>query len=111
MKNTILGVVILVAIGIAYINMPWQWRRHKDIERGNALIQKLEQYQQQNHRLPDSHEQAILSEIGFIQNKQGWQPAYQKLDNARYQIIYQDGYDAPYLTWQSDKKTWMLLPK
>lgn len=110
MKHTLIGIILLIALGVAYLNMPLKWRRHKDINQGNILIENIKQYQSQHHRLPENQENDTLKQLGFVQNKQGWQPAYQKLNPQHYRIIYQDGFVAPYLYWQSDEQQWALTP-
>lgn len=110
MKNTFIGIFLLAAIAVAYTQIPWQWRRYKDIENGNTLIQHLETYRRQNNRLPEPHEEALLIQIGFHKNKQGWQPNYQKTGSNGYLIIYKDGFTPPYLQYRSDtdKPEWAL---
>ena len=38
MKNTFIGIFLLAVIAVGYTQIPWQWRRYKDIENGNTLI-------------------------------------------------------------------------
>lgn len=110
MKQMLIGFALIIAIGAAYLNMPWQWRRQKDINHGNRLIQNIQNYRAQHHRLPENQDEATLKTLGLVKNKQGWQPAYQKLNTDRFRIIYQDGYASPYLYWQSDTQQWGLTP-
>ena len=106
--QTLLGMAILVAISLAYLNLPIQWRRHKDIAHGDTLITRVEQYRAQHAKLPENHETAVLQQLGFVKNKQGWQPNYIRHSPSEYEIRYQDGYVAPYLRWQSGKQVWEL---
>ncbi|ULJ65514.1 hypothetical protein [Wielerella bovis] len=108
MKETLIGITSIILIVWAYLFMPLQWRRHKDIEHGDKLIAKVEQYRAQHFRLPENNETQVLEQLGFKKNKLGWQPAYQKQDADSYRIIYADGYAAPFLYWQSDEKKWAL---
>lgn len=106
--QTLLGMAILVAIGLAYLNLPIQWRRHKDIQLGNQIIAQIQQFQLTHHRLPENNE-AELIPLGFKHNKQGWQPNYIPHSNG-YELRYQDGYTPPYLHYRSgaDKPEWVL---
>lgn len=110
MKDTFFGFVVLILIGVAYLNMPIQWRRYKDIEHGKHLIENIKNFQNQHKKLPENSDTDTLKQLGFVQNKQGWQPAYQKINEQHYRIIYQDGFVAPYLYWQSDEQKWALKP-
>lgn len=108
MKETVIGIISIILILCAYIYMPTEWRRHKDIAHGDTLITRVEQYRAQHAKLPENHETAVLQQLGFVKNKQGWQPAYQKQDTDSYQIIYADGFVPPFLYWQSDERKWAL---
>lgn len=108
-KELLVGFCIIALLMVAYVNLPMEWRRYKDIRVGNKLITQVANYQQKNHRLPENQETSILLQLGFHQNKQGWQPNYRKLNAQNFQIIYVDGYDAPYLAWDSANKTWALV--
>lgn len=108
MKQTLAGILLLILLATAYLYMPLQWRRHKDIERGTQLIGQVEAYRRQHHKLPETDAADTLKQLGFVKNAQGWQPGYRKLSSEHYQIRYADGYVAPYLTWRSDRPEWQL---
>ncbi|MBQ9601422.1 MAG: hypothetical protein IJR46_05345 [Neisseriaceae bacterium] len=108
MKSLMIGFIVMIGIIWVYLHMPLSIRRHKDIKHGNTLIERVQTYQKQHQKLPESNDLKTLEQLGFIKNKQGWQPAYQKQNENSFQIIYQDGYVAPYLYWQSDEKNWAL---
>ena len=110
MKETVIGISVIVLIILGYLNMPLEWRRHKDIEHGNQIIAQIERYRQQHKQLPNAQNEAELAQLGLVKNKQGWQPAYRRLNDQHYEIIYQDGYTAPYLRWQSQQPHWILTP-
>lgn len=46
MKEWLIGLTALVLIAVAYIHIPMEWRRQKDIEMGNKIIANIEQFQQ-----------------------------------------------------------------
>lgn len=108
MKETVIGVLVLAAVLWAYVQMPMSWRRHKDIQLGNTLIENVQNFQKQHNRLPENHENAVLLQLGFRQNKLGWQPNYRKIGANQFQIVYADGYVPPFLTWDSHTKQWVL---
>lgn len=110
MKQTLIGTAALILIAAAYLHMPLEWRRHKDIRHGNRLIENVKTYQKQHRKLPETDDTAVLQELGFAKNEQGWQPGYRKTAPQHFQIQYADGYTAPYLTWRSDQPQWQLAP-
>lgn len=108
MKQFIFGFLILFAIAYAYVFMPFQWRRHKDIELGNQLAEKIYQYQKIYSKLPENNDESVFKQLGFRYDKQfGWQPNYQKTGES-FELSYKNGYSKPYLTWQSNGQKWFL---
>lgn len=80
--------------------------RRSDIKSGNELVQRLEKYMVQHDRLPDSGDWKALGELGFEITETGTRPAYEKLSNDEFQLIYLEGFDGPYLFYNSDSKKW-----
>lgn len=110
MRQTLIGVISCIAIIYAYLNLPLEWRRHKDIEFAQTLIQNIEAYRQKNQQLPKTNDTSLLKQLGFRHHQDiGWQPNYRYLDTEHYQIIYRDGYEAPYLSWDSRHQKWNLI--
>ena len=106
--KTLMGLLVCVAVGVAYLYFPLQWRRHKDIEHGNTLITNVQQYRAKYFRLPETSDEATLQQLGFIKNKIGWQPQYIKHSDNDFEIIYRDGSLPPFLHWQSNTQHWTL---
>lgn len=110
MRQTLIGIISCITIIYAYLNLPLEWRRHKDIQLAQTLSQNIEQYRQQHAHLPVENNSQILKQLGFRHHKDtGWQPNYRKLDETHYQIIYKDGYEPPYLNWDSRNQKWSLV--
>ncbi|MDK4680097.1 hypothetical protein QDY71_01225 [Kingella negevensis] len=108
MKEWLIGLTALVLIAVAYIHIPMEWRRQKDIEMGNKIIANIEQFQQKNGRLPANTEAELLP-LGFHHNQQGWQPNFVPVGNNQYEIRFQDGYTPPFLTWRNREEGWVLV--
>lgn len=105
--KTLLGVLGLVVLAYAYLNLPLEWRRHKDIKLGNSLIVNIQNHQNQHKKLPETEDFPLLKQLGFQEHKNiGWQPNYQKLNAEQFKIIFRDGYSPPYLMWDSQEKQW-----
>lgn len=108
MKETLIGITALVLIAVAYVFMPFEWRRHKDITLGNDLIAKIESYEKTHKKLPENNDEAVFKELGFHHDKQfGWQPNYRKTAQG-FELSYENGYAKPFLTWHSHEKRWYL---
>ena len=60
----------------------------------------------EKNRLPETNEWNKLIELGFKQRGDLLIPDYQKLNDTAYQIVYLEGFDGPYLNWNSFDKEW-----
>ncbi|SSY81001.1 hypothetical protein [Alysiella crassa] len=110
-KELLIGFTVLIALALGYLYLPMEWRRHKDIQLGNTLISQVQNYQKQHNRLPENHEEAVLKQLGFRHNKNGWQPNYRKINAQQFQIIYADGFLPPHLAWDTQTQRWQLVDK
>ena len=109
MKQTLAGIAAIILIALAYTHMPLEWRRHKDIELGKTISANIENYRRQHGRLPAAGNEAELKALGFLHTKaQGWQPGYRPNGAGGYRLIYDEGYDPPYLLWDSQEQQWRL---
>lgn len=108
-KEMLIGFGVIALLVIGYMNLPTESRRKKDIDLGNTLIANVEQFQKQHQKLPENNDEAILIQLGFRKNKQGWQPNYQKIAPNHFQIVYADGYEPPFLAWDSQEREWLIL--
>lgn len=108
MKETLIGLTVIIALTCAYVFMPFEWRRHKDIKLGNQIIAQIHQYQQTHNKFPENNDEAVFKQLGFRHDKQfGWQPNYQKTAQG-FELSYKNGFSQPYLTWQSHQQKWFL---
>ena len=69
--QTLLGMVVLIAVGMLYLNMPVQWRRHKDIQLGNQIIAQIQQFQRSHQRLPETAKPNLSRSALSTTNKAG----------------------------------------
>src|SRR5579875_4180562 len=108
-KRTILifGLPLLLTIAGYFIwwSLPVSINRRGDIEFGNERIAKVEQYKQQLG-LPETNNWKTLKQLGFKQRGDLLIPDYQKLNDTAYQLVYLEGFDGPYLLWNSYDKKW-----
>jgi hypothetical protein len=101
-------IVVIIAISITvWINLPVSVSRYSDINLGNTIIERIESYQKV-HGLPESNDWVTLKTLGFRDNRDFVQPAYQKLNNNQYQLAFVEGFDGPYLLWNSINKKWRI---
>lgn len=109
----ILIIVLFIPIlWIGYNKLPIEITRRKEIKFGNELIVKIQNFQIKNSQLPSTDDWKALEQIGFKTEMLGTDPSYQKISNDEYELIYVEGFDAPYLLYNSKSKRWVVdFPK
>ena len=103
----VIGLLLILTVVAYFIwwRLPVLINRRGDIEFGTGLIAKIEQYKQQ-HGLPETNDWKTLKQFGFKQRGDLFIPDYQKLNDTAYQLVYLEGFDGPYLLWNSYDKKW-----
>jgi len=109
MKKTIIFTsLILFSVITFYIvwwNLPITINRRTDIKLGEQIIKNIEQYESTNG-LPDNHDWETLKNLGFRDKIDYLQPEYYKLNEEVFELIYIEGFDGPYLMWNSKERIW-----
>ena len=112
MKKSIVGFLILTIFLIGsitiYWNLPFEITRKSDIKFGNSIIENIEKYKKQNNKLPFENDWKTLEKLGFKTEELGTKPSYETDDKGNYQLIYLEGFDGPYLMWNSTEKKWKI---
>lgn len=103
----IIGLFFLLTIAgfLIWWHLPVTINRHSDIKFGNQLIKNIDTYETQ-HGLPKTNDWAILKTLGFKDNGDFFVPDYQKINDTTYELTYIEGFDGPYLLWNSNDRRW-----
>ena len=111
MKKLLFGILGLLIISIAvhqiYWNLPVRINRRSDIALGEKIIKRIDSYKLKNG-LPENHDWETLKKFPFYDNGNFLEPDYKKLDSDSYELTFIEGFDGPYLTWNSDEKEWKI---
>ena len=104
----ILTLFILVVGGyFIWWNLPLSINRSSDIKLGEQIIQNIESYQKRNG-LPDNNDWETLRKFGFREKISSLQPEYRKLNETEFELVYDEGFDGPYLMWNSAERNWKI---
>src|SRR5690554_216340 len=99
-----IGVILFYFI---WLKLPVKFNRIQDINKGNYLIEKIENFRIKNNKLPDENDWEVLKELGFKKKDlETANPEYVKINDSIYELIFIEGFDGPYLLWNSDDKIW-----
>ncbi len=104
-----LGIFLLLTISVYTIGwkLPISVSRYSDIKFGNEMIRKVKEYRKQ-HGLPETNDWQLLRKLGFKQRGDLLIPDYQKLNDTTFELVYLEGFDGPYLIWNSAEKHWKM---
>jgi len=102
-----LGLSLALAAAVFWWLLPFSFTRYGDISRGNLLIKQLDTYYQHQHTLPDTGDWPKLKQVGFTdaEMKKAY-PEYRKVNNTFYELTFVEGFDGPYLMWNSQERRW-----
>lgn len=107
-KLLILSPLLLIGILLIYFNLPFEITRKSDIDFGNALVHQIEQYQATHHTLPQTGDWQTLEQLGFKMELLGTNPTYDKISDQEFELTYLEGFDGPYLLYNSKLKDWKV---
>jgi len=108
-----IGIIIFIVIGfVVYCNLPIEITRKSHIALGNTLIKNIEKYKLDHNKLPIENDWETLEKLGFNIQSLGAKPDYTVDLKGNYEITFVEGFDGPYLIWNSIDKKWKMdFPK
>ncbi|MGI4874927.1 MAG: hypothetical protein ACRYFX_27550 [Janthinobacterium lividum] len=98
---------IVLAAGLLWWSLPISVKRRAEVARGEELNSRLARYQHQHGALPATADWTALMQTGFTPDEleRGY-PQYSRLADTTYQLVYLEGFDGPYLLWNSQEQKW-----
>lgn len=101
------GILILLTIifYVTWLNLPVRINRYSDIKFANKIIDQIDKYKMTNS-LPESDDWETLKKFGFEDHLDFLVPEYQKLNSENYELRFIEGFDGPYLLWNSKDRKW-----
>ena len=107
-KILIILPIMLIGLGLIYFNLPFEITRKSDIEFGNKLADKIEDFKKEKGQLPTPDAWNTLEQLGFKIEMLGTDPTYEKINENEFELIYLQGFDGPYLLYNSRQKNWKI---
>ena len=107
-KPIIITFTIIVLIFSAFIiwwKLPVKINRHADIKFAEQIIEKIEKHRL-SKGLPENNDWTCLKTFGFRDKIDFLEAEYSKIDDTTYELIYIEGFDGPYLMWNSSERIW-----
>ncbi len=108
MTSVVVGLFIFFGLYIIWWNLPVKVNRYVDIQQGRKIIEDIELFQSRNNRLPEDDDWQSLRKMNFDTANHFLRPEYSKLNDTTYELIFVEGFDPPYLLWNSNQKEWKM---
>ena len=104
---SLIGLLLLLTIAGYFIwwKLPVTINRSSDIKLGEKVITNIENYRKQ-YGLPPTNDWQTLKELGFKDHTDFFKPDYHKTNDTTYELVFLEGFDGPYLLWNSIDKLW-----
>ncbi|WCM41393.1 hypothetical protein MG290_10535 [Flavobacterium sp. CBA20B-1] len=104
-----LGLIAFIVLGIfIYQNLPIEITRKSEMTLGNKIIKNIEAYQSIHNELPKENDWETLGKLGFQIHEMGTQPNYTYNNQDAYEIVFLEGFNGPYLLWNSIERKWKI---
>jgi hypothetical protein len=91
---------------VVWIKLPNSLKYYNAIELGNKFAKNIETYNKQNKQLPEEMDWETLKRLNKSEVYETWWPTYQKSDEQNFTLTFIEGFDGPYLTYDSKTKKW-----
>lgn len=105
----LISIILLSIVSLAiYWNLPFEITRKSDIKLGNTLIKNINSYKLENNKLPENTDWKTLEKLGFKIEMLGTKPNYETNQDSDYELVFLEGFDGPYLMWNSKEKKWKI---
>lgn len=99
----ILFLVVIIVSREVYVAVD----KSRKIALGEKIIENLDHYSARNG-LPRNDDYPTLQKLGFSDNADYFEPEYSRLGNDAYELIFIEGFDGPYLMWNSEERIWKI---
>lgn len=110
MRKALLGILVVVVIAfVLWQNLPISIRYQAEIKRGEQLASSIGSYRYQHQTVPETDDWDTLKQVGFLASEEARAyPQYVKLDATNFELLFLQGFDEPYLMWNSLEKKWKV---
>ena len=104
------GIIIVSLFGlvILWFNLATSILYYSEIKQGNGFIENIRKYQKRNGKLQDENQWDTLAILNPIKPYENFYPEYRKINANNFYITYIEGFDSPYLQYDTMSKKWEM---
>ncbi|MDP4208270.1 MAG: hypothetical protein Q8928_05595 [Bacteroidota bacterium] len=104
----IIGILILTVIGllIVWVNLPTSILYYSEIKYGNEFVENIYNYKKQHGQFPKDNSWDTLKILNPLKPYETFYPEYHIIDKDNFSLTYIEGFDPPYLQYDTKSKKW-----
>lgn len=99
------GIILIILI---WINLPIRVKYYKEITIGNNFAKNIREYNKRNKALPDRNNSELLMKLNPETGYEVFWPFYLPEDSVNFTLTFIEGFDGPYLTYDSKNDAWKV---
>lgn len=102
-------IAIIITLYFTWWNLPITINRYSEIIKpGDKVIENIINYWETNGELPQSYDWETLKKLGIQFDYEVSKPEYRNLNDSVYELYFIEGFDGPYLMWNSMERKWKI---
>jgi len=106
LKYIFYSFAILFIIRFIWIKMPLEIKYYVQIKQGNEFVKNINEFKRKNGKLPNENNWMLLSKLNPIKPYETFYPEYRIIDAQNFCLTFIEGFDPPYLQYNTRSKTW-----
>lgn len=99
-------VILLVLVIFTWIKLPFEFKYQGKIKSGDVFANNLIKFKKENGFLPMPTDWKTLEKLSPLKPYNESKPQYDKLNGNHFILIFVEGFDPPYLFYDSRVKVW-----
>ena len=105
-KYLFLTLLTIIGLLIIWFHLPDSLMYRSEIKAGNQFIENIKNYKKMYGQLPDNNQWDTLSKLNPLNPYETFYPEYRKIDGNNFELIYVEGFDPPYMRYDTKDKKW-----
>jgi hypothetical protein len=112
-KTIGIGISLLILLLLVWFNLPFQLKYYEEIKAGNEFVKNIREYQVAYKMLPTEGDWNTLSKLNPLTKNTGYtmdnfNPDYRIIGFDQFKLTFLEGFDGPYLTYDSNTDRWKM---
>ena len=106
LKIVTIGFLLIFILIAIWFNLPINVLYHSEIRAGNEFVVNVLKFKSQTGHLPKENDWVILEKLNPKKPYESFYPEYRILDQDNFSLTFIEGFDPPYLQYDTKGKKW-----